>query len=281
MMGKSAISISFATIGASWIKCEKMPASLTTAMSGTSPNSGFESMPSTSAPMMAPAEAMPTRPKESSSDFWLSLLMAEAPADKASKNGTVSAPVVAPEASKDTARKNWSASTPSTSITPYVINKNFFSGKTFTIRTMPSEIKTATPIDTSITRVDFDTSPKVTPSTWSAKICKSGSAIEMTKPSTSPMSAMTQSLPLLTAALPKLSPIGVMPRSTPIKNIVSPKSMKTAPNKKRTKTSFSIGTTVKFSITTSSEIGKTVARTSLNFSLIKMSLPSSLIYLFL
>lgn len=101
----------------------------------------------------------------------------------------------------------------------------------------------------------------------------------MTKPRISPMSAMTQSLPLLTAALPKLSPIGVMPRSTPIKNIVSPKSMKTAPNKKRIKTSLSSGTTVKFSITTSSDIGKTVARTSLNFSLIKMSLPSSQICL--
>lgn len=280
-MGRSAMIISFATIGASWMKCEKMPASLATAMSGTSPNSGFDSMPSTSAPMMAPAEAMPTRPKESSSDFWLSLLTAEAPADKASKNGTVSAPVVAPEASKDTARKNWSESTASTSIMPYVSIKNFFSEYTSTIRTMPSEISKATPIDTSITSVDFDTTPRVTSPTWSAKMCKSGSAIEMTKPRISPMSAMTQSLPLLTAALPKLSPIGVMPRSTPIKNIVSPKSMKTAPNKKRMKTSLSSGTTVKFSITTSSDIGKTVARTSLNFSLIKMSLPSSQICLFL
>ena len=154
--------ISFATIGASWMNRDKMPASAAPAMSGASPNFGFDIMPKISAPMMAPADAMPTRPKESSSDFWLSLLMAEAPADKASKNGTVSAPVVAPEASKDTARKNWSASMPSTSIAPYVINKNVFSENTFTIRIMPSDISAETPIDTSITRLDLDTTPRVT-----------------------------------------------------------------------------------------------------------------------
>ena len=60
---------------------------------------------------MAPTEAMATRPKASASERDESFFMADTPAAIAKTKGTVSAPVVAPEASKDTAKYSGGAKT--------------------------------------------------------------------------------------------------------------------------------------------------------------------------
>ena len=67
----------------------------------------FENMPISITAIIAPADAIATIPKLSISDALLSFFRAETPIARASINGTVTAPVVAPEESKDIARNSF------------------------------------------------------------------------------------------------------------------------------------------------------------------------------
>ena len=69
--------------------------------------------------MTAPVEATATRPKLSFSDDFESLLIAETPIARAIMNGTVIAPVVAPDASNDIARNSSDVKIAITNITRY------------------------------------------------------------------------------------------------------------------------------------------------------------------
>ena len=108
--------------------------------------------------------------------------------------------------------------------------------------------------------------PFVTSETCVAKICRSGSAIEMKKPSTSPIPSTYFILLLRAKPRPRNFPIGVMPRSTPKRKMDRPMMIKNAPNRKRCRSIVSSGVKVKWSRTTSSVIGITDCMTSLNFS---------------
>ena len=108
--------------------------------------------------------------------------------------------------------------------------------------------------------------PLVTSETCVAKICRSGSAIEMKNPSTSPIPSTYFMLLLRANPFPRNFPIGVMPRSTPKRKIDRPMMIKNAPNRKRCRSMVSSGVKVKWSSTTSAVIGSTDCRTSLNFS---------------
>ena len=62
-----------------------------------------DTKPTRSTEIIAPAEAIPRSPKLSFSEDLLSLLRTDIPAASVTMNGTVIAPVVAPEASKEIA----------------------------------------------------------------------------------------------------------------------------------------------------------------------------------
>lgn len=64
----------------------------------------FDPIPASKTAMITPAEAMPNKPKLSSSEASLSFFSTEIPTPRARIKGTVRAPVVAPEASKAMAR---------------------------------------------------------------------------------------------------------------------------------------------------------------------------------
>src|SRR5690606_8573844 len=79
--------------------------------------------------MIAPVEAIATNPKLSCSDALLSFLSAETPKASARINGTVKAPVVAPDASKDIAKNSGEVNKASTRIIKYKIDNNLYKGK--------------------------------------------------------------------------------------------------------------------------------------------------------
>lgn len=132
----------------------------------------------------------------------------------------------------------------------------------------PIESMVAIPIDTIVTILPFEISPDVTELIWFARICKSGSAIDMKKPSNKPATATIQILFDFVIADPIVLPIGVIPLSTPIKKIVSPITINAAPMRNRTSKGVGIGVRVEFNIKTITVIGRTEYKTSLNFSVI-------------
>jgi len=73
-------------------------------------------MPIARTDIIAPVEAIATRPKLSSSEAMLSFFNEEIPAESASTNGTVRAPVVAPDASKDTDKNSGDENNANTNI---------------------------------------------------------------------------------------------------------------------------------------------------------------------
>ncbi|MPN40905.1 hypothetical protein SDC9_188445 [bioreactor metagenome] len=80
-------------------------------------------------PKIAPVDAIPTSPKLSFSDALLSFFRRETPNARPSMNGTVRAPVVAPEASKEMARNSGDMNTARTKIIPYTPVNSRYNGK--------------------------------------------------------------------------------------------------------------------------------------------------------
>ena len=117
--------------------------------------------------------------------------------------------------------------------------------------------RVAIPNETMTTKIFFPMIPDVTALTCPARICKSGSAMEMIKPSNNPARTTIQILLDLAMEEPMVFPIGVIPTSTPPRKIVSPIMIKTAPRRKRKNTCVGIGVKVKFKIVTMTVIGKT------------------------
>src|SRR5690554_4474957 len=90
-------------------------------VSGNTPSSlsTLRKRPATKTPIIAPVDEIPTSPKLSASPILLSFLMAETPAANASMKGTVTAPVVAPDASNAMARKSNEENSDKIKIKPY------------------------------------------------------------------------------------------------------------------------------------------------------------------
>lgn len=126
-------------------------------------------------------------------------------------------------------------------------------------------MSTPIPMETTTTRLDFVIKPDVTESTCPARMCKSGSAIDIKKPSKRPAIMTIQSLFDFAMVAPIDWPIGVIPISTPIKKIDNPMIIKTAPMTKRIINDESRGDKVKFKIKTMTVMGSTAYNTSFNF----------------
>ena len=209
---------------------------------------------------------MATRPKLSFSDALLSFFKAETPMANASIKGTVNAPVVAPDASKEIAKNSAEIKNDKPNITKYIVNKILYNGMLNTIRIKPRASKIAIPIETTIRIIDYDISPEVTNSTCPAKICRSGSATDTKNPRSNPANATIQIFLLFTIVVPIKEPIGVIPISTPTNSTASPIIISSPPNKNLPNTIGSRGVNVKFKITTINVIGKTENNASLIFS---------------
>jgi hypothetical protein len=186
------------------------------------------------------------------------------PAASARINGTVKAPVVAPDASKEIARNSGDVNNASIDIIKYRKVSVLYRGRLKTILTRPNEINSAIPTDTTITILPFEISPDVMESAWPARICRSGSAMEMKKPRNNPDKATTQILLLFAMLAPIKLPIGVIPISTPNKKTVNPIITNTVPMMNLQNNGISSGVSVKFSINTMAAIGITDKSTSLN-----------------
>lgn len=225
--------------------------------------------------IIAPDDAIATKPKLSFSEDLLSFLRWDTPKERASIKGTVKAPVVAPEASKDIAKNSGDVNIESNKIIPYIIVNNLYKGILYNILPKPKASMTAIPMETIITISHFDTIPEVTKETCAPKICKSGSATEIKNPSTKPAIITMETLLVLVNVLPITLPIGVIPISTPAKNIDKPIITNTAPIKNLNNKGFSTGVIVKFNINTIKVIGNTDNNTSFNFSVTKFKYISS------
>ena len=79
--------------------------------------------------MIAPVEAIATNPKLSFSDDLLSFFKLETPIARAKIKGTVKAPVVAPEASKEIAKNSGDVKNARIKIIPYKTVNNLYKGK--------------------------------------------------------------------------------------------------------------------------------------------------------
>lgn len=112
----------------------------------------------------------------------------------------------------------------------------------------------------------FDIAPDVTKSTRFANMLRSGSAIEIKKPRTSPAVPTIHILLLLAMVLPSNPPIGLMPISMPNKNTDNPIIMKNAPRRNFNNILGSRGVIVKCNNRTIIVIGRTEYKTSFSFS---------------
>lgn len=216
--------------------------------------------------IIAPADVIATKPKLSFSEALLSFFKAEVPMASPRIKGTVNAPVVAPDASKDIAKNSRDVNKAKIKIIKYNMVNILYKGMLYTILIKPSESKIEMPIDTTTTMLVLDIRPEVTKSTCPARICKSGSAIEIKNPRTTPTIANIHILLVLVRFDPIRFPMGVIPISTPNKNIDKPITIKNAPRINLNMRGVSSGVITKFSIKTIIVIGSTEDKTSLNFS---------------
>ncbi|MPM98407.1 hypothetical protein SDC9_145593 [bioreactor metagenome] len=114
---------------------------------------------------------------------------------------------------------------------------------------------TAIPTETTITTPSLETSPPVTASTCPANICRSGSATEIKKPSSSPAATTTQTRLNFTTADPISFPKGSSPTSSPSKKTDNPKIISSAPSKNRASLRPSTGVRVQLRISTIATTG--------------------------
>ncbi|OPZ61377.1 MAG: hypothetical protein BWY85_02411 [Firmicutes bacterium ADurb.Bin506] len=149
--------------------------------------------------------------------------------------GTVMAPVVAPDASKAMARNSDEENTARIAIIAYAMNNNMFRRFTSTILSSPAVSITAIPTDTTTTRPALDITPAVTCSTSAARICRSGSAMDIMKPRARPAAITIHALLVLVTDAPIALPMGVTPMSTPNKNTDSPSITATDPTRNLSK----------------------------------------------
>ncbi|OPY60549.1 MAG: hypothetical protein A4E56_02616 [Pelotomaculum sp. PtaU1.Bin065] len=124
----------------------------------------------------------------------------------------------------------------------------------------------AIPTDTITTMVNFGITPPVTKSTCPARICKSGSAMEIKKPRMSPAIPTIHILLVFVRAAPIRLPMGVIPLSTPTKKIDNPIIMSKAPRRNLINWGVSRLVRVKCNTKTITVMGRTENITSLNFS---------------
>ncbi|ABS40583.1 hypothetical protein CBF_3019 [Clostridium botulinum F str. 230613] len=171
---------------------------------------------------------------------------------------------MAPEASKDIAKNSFDVNIASIQIKEYKIVSIFFNGVPRTILARPKESIIPIPIDTTITILNFDIKPVVTKSTCPARMCKSGSAIEIINPSIKPEITIFHILFVFAMIDPIKLPIGVIPISTPSKKIDNPIIIRPAPMRNLEINVMLRGVKVKFSINTITIIGRTAYDTSFN-----------------
>src|SRR5574344_1263219 len=98
--------------------------------------------------IIGPVDAMATNPKLSLSDALQSFFNCETPIASARIKGTVNAPVVAPEASKDIAKNSREVIQASIKMIPYIIVNSLYNGMLYTILPRPTASMIAIPIDT-------------------------------------------------------------------------------------------------------------------------------------
>src|SRR5690606_18826735 len=106
-IGSKAIKISFEIVGSSWIKGSSIvPDGFKS--TGNSPVNSFCPVMifKNITAMIAPEEEIATKPKLSFSEAFPFFFKEDIPEDNANINGTVSAPVVAPEASNEMAKNS-------------------------------------------------------------------------------------------------------------------------------------------------------------------------------
>ena len=119
MIGASAINTSSEMIGSFCTNGPKIADESSVWLSSAPTTlSDFESMLIIITEKIAPVEVIPTNPKLSVSDDLLSFFSIDTPTAIANINGTVKAPVVAPDASKDIARNSGDVNNARTNIKP-------------------------------------------------------------------------------------------------------------------------------------------------------------------
>ena len=142
--------------------------------------------------------------------------------------------------------------------------KNLDSDTSFKLLSKPNVINIPMPMDTAMTSMALGRPPFVARSTCWAKMCRSGSATEIIKPSTKPASKIVMSLPFRAIKMPNLSPISETARSIPARKITKPIKINRLPKRKRKIKGVSIGVKLKCSNTPMIVIGRIEGKTSLN-----------------
>ena len=136
-------------------------------------------------PNIAPDAINPTIPKVFSSAIRVQSFFIDAiPSDSASTNGTVIAPVAAPDASNAIAKKSADVNIAKPNAILYEIINIVRKGKSFKSRIAPNISKIPAPIATTPRMVNDEMSPSVMPDTCFANTFTSGSAKLIKKPKT-------------------------------------------------------------------------------------------------
>lgn len=266
--GTKAMKISYAVLGIAFKKGSMIDFEFKASISDdeVSANSMFlDNIYISITAIIGPVAEIPTSPKLSSSDNLLSFLIEDTPTESAKINGTVKAPVAAPDESKAIARNSGVIKNDKINMIKYIPVKILLKGKFSTILIKPRAIIIAIPIDTIKTILEAEIFPVDISEICSANIIKSGSAIEIKNPKVIPANATIQILFDLAIEFPIKLPMGVIPISTPNKNIDSPKIIRNAPIKNRIIIGVSRGAIVKLSIRTIIDIGMTDKDTSFSF----------------
>jgi len=133
----------------------------------------------------------------------------------------------------------------------------------------------AMPSETINTMLLFAIDPAVMLCTCPAKMCRSGSAMLMKKPSSKPLIITAQILFDLETVDPVMLPIGVILVSTPKRKNVKPKIISAAPRRNLKTNVVSMGITVKCRISTITVTGITEKLTSLSFAKNLLNLATS------
>lgn len=136
-------------------------------------------------------------------------------------------------------------------------------------------------METIATILNLEIRPEVTALTCSARICRSGSAMEIKKPRISPARQMIHILLVLVRLDPIKVPIEVIPRSTPNKKIDKPRTINKAPSRNLIRKVVSRGVTVKCRTKTIKVMGRTANKTSLNLSTSTFKLSDHFLSVFL
>jgi len=215
--------------------------------------------------MIGPTETTPIRPKPSVLAARLSLRSSVTPSAIAMMNGTVMAPVVAPDASKAMARNSSEAFRASRNTMAYSPIRSLWRTMLRMIRISPSANSAAMPIETTRMMGHFATLPVVRRSTCPARMCRSGSAMEIMKPSARPAPARIMQLAVLEKVRPIALPIMLTLKSMPCRKIASPAVMQMAPRRKRPSCKAVSGVKVACSTRTIAMMGRTACSTSRTF----------------